>query len=193
MKKTCFHRALHKLLALVSLMTASAMTVCAQTPLKREIIVGGDFDSFNFAGPAQALSLAYRADINPEFALELDGYGYSRFGSGAGRGGLSLTYSPTRRTSVTVGGSAGPSNPVAARGESFAEIDHGIDVSEKGLIRGVELDDRRFCASDGSAFCASDRRRVLRKRCREPYIRGSSWAVFCADLWGRRALSNRPP
>ncbi len=146
MKKACFHRVWRKLLALVSLTTASALTVCAQTPLKplkREIIVGGDFDSFNFAGPAQALSLAYRADINPEFALELDGYGYSRFGSDAGRGGLSLTYSPTRRTSVTVGGSAGPSNPVAARGEGFAEIDHGIDVSEKGLIRGVELDYRQ--------------------------------------------------
>src|SRR5260370_12784717 len=133
MKKTCFHRALHKLLALVSLMTASAMTVCAQTPLKREIIVGGDFDSFNFAGPAQALSLAYRADINPEFALELDGYGYSRFGSSAGRGGLSLTYSPTRRTSVTVGGSVGPSNPTPPRGTGFAEIGPGLAFSNKGL------------------------------------------------------------
>lgn len=142
-KKVCFHRALHKLLALVSLISGSAMPVCAQTPLKREIIVGSNFDSFNFAGPAQALSLAYRADINPQFTLELDGYGYSRFGSGAGRGGLSLTYSPTRRTSATVGGSAGPSNPVAARGESFAEINHGIDVSEKGLIRGVEVDYRQ--------------------------------------------------
>lgn len=143
MKKTCFHRVLRKLLALVSLTTASTVTLCAQTPLKREIIVGGDFDSFNFAGPAQALSLAYRAEITHEFALELDGYGYSRFGSDAGRGGLSLTYSPTRRTSVTVGGSAGPSNPIAATGESFAEINHGIDVSEKGLIRGVEVDYRQ--------------------------------------------------
>src|SRR5205814_2980927 len=89
-KKVCFHRALHKLLALVSLISASAMPVCAQTPLKREIMVGSDFDSFNFAGPAQGLSLAYRADINLQFTLELDGYGYSRFESGAGRAGLIL-------------------------------------------------------------------------------------------------------
>lgn len=143
MSRADFQYLIRLVLALFSLTTAAAMTAHAQDPPKGEILVGGDFDSFNFAGPAQALSLAYRSKITSEFALELDGYGYNRFGSDAGRGGLALTYSPTRRTSLTAGGSAGPSNPVAARGESFAELNHGFDVSETGLIRGVEVDYRQ--------------------------------------------------
>lgn len=143
MSKADFQQLMRLLLALILLTSTTAMTAYAQNPPKGEIIIGGDFDSFNFTGPAQALSLAYRSKITSDFALELDGYGAHRFGSVAGRSGLALTYSPTRRTSFTAGGSAGPSNPVAARGEGFAEFDHGFDVSETGLIRGIEVDYRQ--------------------------------------------------
>jgi YaiO family outer membrane protein len=112
----------------------------AQDDRTREILVGGDFDAFSFTGPAQTLSLAYRTPVHEKFTVEVDGYGYNRFGSDAGRGGLAVTYQPTHRTTLTVGGSAGPSNLVAARGETFVEASHGFDLFHRGLLRGIEVD-----------------------------------------------------
>jgi hypothetical protein len=131
---------LFRLLILFPLVAGPATLVAAQEDRTREILVGGDFDAFNFTGPAQELSFAYRTPVAQKFKMEFDGYGYNRFGSDAGRGGLAVTYQPSNRTTFTFGGSAGPSNLVTARGETFFEAGHGFDLFHHGLLRGVEVD-----------------------------------------------------
>lgn len=138
--KTLLNRNLLFRLLILFPLVAGTSVISSAEDRTREVLVGGDFDAFSFSGPAQSLSVAYRAPVSQKFILEYDVFGYNRFGSDAERGGMMVTYQPTNRTTFSIGGSMGPHNPVAARAETSVEASHGFELFHTGPLRGIELD-----------------------------------------------------
>ena len=106
---------------------------------KHELRIGMENDLFNFtsANHGQWLSLVSR--WSSHWSTSVAGNFYQIAGIGAGKFTGGVTRTAPRWGSLTVGGAVSHDNAVVPRAEAFFAADRGWGISERTVLRGIEL------------------------------------------------------
>ncbi len=109
-------------------------------PPRHELRAGLDYDTFNFAGDAQAYTVSLRSDISSRWRTNASLSFFNRFGEKPVRGGGSVTYKATARDALTFGAAGADHRGIIAKSELFFDYNRGFRISETAPVRGLELD-----------------------------------------------------
>ncbi len=105
---------------------------------RHELRIGSDTDRFNFADTAQAQAISLRSRWSSRWTTSVAGNFYQRFGEDAGKFTGGITYRLGAHDALTAGGAVAHDRGIIPKSEAFFEFGHGLRVSEKGFLRGVE-------------------------------------------------------
>jgi len=108
-------------------------------PLRHELRVGLDYDTFSFTGDAQAYTVSLRSNLSSRWTSNASLTFFNRFGEKPVRAAGSATYKATARDAFTFGAAAAQHRGIIARNEAFFDYNRGIRISETAPIRGLEL------------------------------------------------------
>ncbi|HEV2314458.1 MAG TPA: tetratricopeptide repeat protein [Candidatus Acidoferrales bacterium] len=107
-------------------------------PLRYEIDIGNETDTFNYTGAANTQTMAFVAKPNARWIFSTEADIYQRFSANADKVIGSATYRRTPSDAFTVGGGVGNAQGIIPRAETYFEYGHGFRISETKAIRGVE-------------------------------------------------------
>ncbi|MBI3405984.1 MAG: tetratricopeptide repeat protein [Acidobacteria bacterium] len=110
---------------------------------RNHVVMGADFDLFNYTDNAAALAASWRSDWTSRWSTTIGGAFFNRFGERAGKFSASATHRFTRNDSFTAGGAIAHDNGVIPRHEAFFEYGHGFRFEGKGFVRGLEASYRQ--------------------------------------------------
>lgn len=107
-------------------------------PLRYEIDIGNETDTFNYTGTANTQTIAFVAKPNARWIFSTEADIYQRFSANAEKVIGSATYRLTPSNAFTVGGGGGNAQGIIPRAETYFEYGHGFRISEKKPVRGIE-------------------------------------------------------
>jgi tetratricopeptide (TPR) repeat protein len=109
-----------------------------ELPVRFELVIGNELDTFNYTGLANAQTITFVAKPNARWILTAEADLYQRFGANAEKAIGGATYRFTPSDAFTVGGGAGNAQGIIPRAETYFEYGHGFRVSETKPVRGIE-------------------------------------------------------
>ena len=107
-------------------------------PLRYEIDIGNETDTFNYTVAANTQTMAFVAKPNARWIFSTEADIYQRFSANADKVIGSATYRGTPSDAFTVGGGVGNAQGIISRTETYFEYGHGFRIPEKKPVRGVE-------------------------------------------------------
>ncbi|HEV2222595.1 MAG TPA: tetratricopeptide repeat protein [Candidatus Acidoferrales bacterium] len=109
-----------------------------EAPLRYEIDIGNETDTFNYTGAANAQMITFVAKPDARWIFSTEADIYQRFGANAEKLIGSVTYRLTPSDAFTVGGGGGDAQGIIPRAETYVAYGHGFRISEKKAVRGIE-------------------------------------------------------